>query len=98
MYSRINNPYTGMIQDQRPNQGRGDVLVYTTQEFSEDTELTGPITAQIYAASTAVDTDFVCKVSEVYPDGRALNIAMKLVRARYRNGKNAEFLTPGKSL
>lgn len=96
VYSHIKDPYTFMIQDQRPNERRGDVLVYTTGEFAGDTEITGPITAEIYASSSAVDTDFVCKVSDVYPDGRALNLGMYLVRARYRNGNKAEFLEPGK--
>ena len=93
--SHLEDPYTFMIQDQTPNQMRGDVLVYTTEAFEDDTEITGPITAEIYASSTAVDTDFVCKVSEVYPDGRALNIGMKLERARYRNGHEAELMEPG---
>ncbi len=95
--SHIDDPLTFMVQDQRPNQQRDDVLVYTTVPFAEDTELTGPITAEIFAASSAVDTDFVCKVSDVHPDGRALNLAMKLIRARYRNGCIAELLEPEKA-
>lgn len=93
--TQINDPYTGMVQDQRPNERRGDVLVYTSAAFEHDTEITGPITAEIFASSSAVDTDFVCKVSDVYPDGRALNLTMKLVRARYRNGHQVEFMEPG---
>jgi uncharacterized protein len=95
--SHIKDPYTFMIQDQRPNERRGDVLVYTTEAFEHDTEITGPISAELYATSTAVDTDFVCKVSDVYPDGKALNLGMLLVRARYRNGNKAEFIEPGKA-
>jgi uncharacterized protein len=97
VYTHIDDPYTHMVQDQRPNERRGDVLVYTTGAFEQDTEITGPITADLFVSSTAIDTDFVCKVSEVYPDGRALNIAMILVRARYRNGHEPEFLEPGKA-
>lgn len=84
-----------MIQDQRQNEKRDDVLVFTTPAFIEETEITGPLYVELYAESSAIDTDFVCKLSEVYPDGRALNIGMKLVRARYRNGEKAEFLIPG---
>ena len=40
------------------------------------------------------DTDFVCKVSVVHPDGKAYSIGSHLVRARFRNGEKAEFLTP----
>lgn len=84
-----------MTQDQRPNEMRSDVLVYTTPAFSEDTELTGPIQVKLYASSSAVDTDFVAKVSLVLDDGAARPLGMKLVRARYRNGDQAELLKPG---
>lgn len=84
-----------MTQDQRPNEKRDDVLVYTTPAFTADTELTGPITVELYAASSAVDTDFVAKVSLVMADGTARPLGMKLVRARYRHGETAELLTPG---
>jgi len=84
-----------MTQDQRPNEQRDDVLVYTTPAFDKDTELTGPIWVDLYAASSAVDTDFVAKVSLVLEDGTARPLGMKLVRARYRNGHDAELLTPG---
>ena len=84
-----------ITQDQRPNEVREDVLVYTTPVFSEATEITGPIMVELYAASSAVDTDFVAKVSLILTDGTARPLGMKLVRARYRNGHQAELLTPG---
>jgi len=84
-----------ITQDQRPNEMREDVLVYTTPAFEEETEITGPITVELYAASSAVDTDFVAKVSLILTDGTARPLGMKLVRARYRNGQEAQFLTPG---
>lgn len=84
-----------MTQDQRPNERRADVLVYTTPPFEQDTEITGPLYAQVYASSSAVDTDFVAKVSLVLADGTARPLGMKLVRGRYRNGQKAEALTPG---
>ena len=84
-----------MTQDQRPNERRDDVLVYTTPPFAQDTELTGPIRVELYASSSAVDTDFVAKVSLVLADGVVRPLGMKLVRARYRNGHTAQPLTPG---
>ncbi len=83
-----------MTQDQRPNEKRNDVLVYTTPAFTQDTELTGPIRVELYASSSAVDTDFVAKVSLILADGTARLLGMKLIRARYRNGETAQFLTP----
>lgn len=93
--SSTGDPTRWMTQDQRPNEKREDVLVYTTAPFSEDTELTGQIEAVIYASSSAVDTDFVAKVSAVMEDGTARPLGMKLVRARYRCGKKPVPLTPG---
>lgn len=49
------------------------------------------------AASSAVDTDFVAKLIDVYPDGRAINVAEGVLRARYRNSlSRPEPLEPGK--
>ena len=84
-----------MTQDQRPNEKRDDVLVYTTPAFAQDTEITGPIMVKLYASSSAVDTDFAAKVSHVLSDGTARLLGMRLVRARYRNGQKAELLIPG---
>jgi uncharacterized protein len=93
--SSTGDPHHFLIQDQRPNEHREDVLVYTTEYFEEDVEITGPFTAELFASSSAVDTDFVCKVSDVHPDGSAYSLGMQLIRARYRNGENPEFLIPG---
>ena len=72
--------------DQRPNEARPDVLVYTTESLPADLEVTGPVTLKLWAASSAPDTDFVGRLVDVYPDGRAINITEGVVRARYRTG------------
>ena len=72
--------------DQRPNEARQDVLVYTTEPLPSDLEVTGPVTLKLWAASSARDTDFVGRLVDVYPDGRAINITEGVVRARYRRG------------
>ena len=48
-------------------ENRDDVLVYTTPAFKQDTEVTGPITLELYVSSSAVDTDFTGKVVDVGP-------------------------------
>ncbi|MHC4298730.1 MAG: CocE/NonD family hydrolase [Planctomycetota bacterium] len=82
-------PVSGLIMvgptDQRPNESRKDVLVYTTQELSQDAEVIGPVEARLFAASSAKDTDFTAKLIDVYPDGRALNVTEGIVRARFRD-------------
>jgi uncharacterized protein len=72
--------------DQRRMEAREDVLVYTTEPFKEDTELSGPITPSLYVSSDAKDTDFTVKVLDVYPDGRAYNLDESIQRMRYRDG------------
>jgi uncharacterized protein len=83
-------------QDQRPIEGRRDVLVYTTDVLPDELEATGPITVVLYAASDAVDTDFVAKLVDVHPDGSSYNMAEGILRARYREGLTTPRpLTPG---
>jgi hypothetical protein len=83
-------------QDQRPVEGRDDVLVYSTTPFSQDTEVTGPVSLELYAKSSAVDTDFTAKLVDVWPDGFAQNLTEGIIRARYRDStEKASLLNPG---
>src|SRR5436190_4798147 len=72
-------------RDQRSVEARDDVLVYSTPPMSEDTEVTGPVTVELYAKSSAVDTDFTAKLVDVWPNGFAQNLTEGILRARYRN-------------
>jgi putative CocE/NonD family hydrolase len=84
------------VQDQRPIEARPDVLVYTSKPLAEPVEVTGPITVELYAASSAPDTDFTAKLVDVRPDGYAQNLADGIIRARYRVSRSiATLLTPG---
>jgi hypothetical protein len=73
-------------RNQLPVEVRGDVLVYTSAPLEEEVEVAGEILLELYAATTAEDTDFVAKLVDVYPDGRAYNVAEGIVRASYRYG------------
>ena len=83
--------------DQRGAERRHDVLVYTTDVLTEPVEVTGPITATLYAATTARDTDWTAKLVDVHPNGYAQNILDGIVRARYRAraGGPASPIEPG---
>ena len=84
------------VADQRSTEDRGDVLVYTSEPLEQDLELTGPIKVQLFAASSAVDTDFTAKLVDVRPDGYAQNIQDGIIRARYRSSaRQPTFITPG---
>ena len=82
--------------DQRPAENREDVLVYTTPAFEQDTEVTGPMRLELYASSSAVDTDFTGKLVDVSPDGYARNLTEGILRARYRGSREKpELMNPG---
>jgi putative CocE/NonD family hydrolase len=73
------------------------VLVFTTLALEQDLEVTGKITVNLWASSSAVDTDFTGKLVDVWPDGRAYNVVEGIVRARYRNSiSKPELIEPGK--
>jgi putative CocE/NonD family hydrolase len=82
--------------DQRPNEGRADVLIFSTAPLDRDVEVTGWIHAEIEAASSAVDTDFTALLADVEPSGYARFLTDGIVRARYRNStEKAEAIVPG---
>jgi putative CocE/NonD family hydrolase len=89
--------YRAGPRDQRPIEQRRDMLVYTTLPLETDVEITGPITVMLWAASSAPDTDFVARLVDVHPDGRAINLTDGIIRARARAGSNAPetLITPG---
>ncbi len=82
--------------DQRAVERRGDVLVYTSEPLEEDLTVIGPVQVELWAASSARDTDFTAKLVDVHLDGYAHNVSEGIVRARFRNSDYLEsWLTPG---
>jgi putative CocE/NonD family hydrolase len=76
---------------------RPDVLVFTSEPLSRPLEVTGPIVVELWAASSAPDTDFTAKLIDVHPDGYAQNLLDGVIRARYRNSAVASSLIePGR--
>src|SRR5579862_372430 len=83
-------------RDQRPDEARQDVLVYSTPAFKTDFEVTGPVSLELYASSSAVDTDFTAKLVDVWPNGFAQNLTEGIVRARYRESQEKpQLMQPG---
>ncbi|GCE30633.1 hydrolase [Dictyobacter alpinus] len=77
-------------------QRRDDVLVYTTEPLEEDIEVTGPIKVELYAASSAPDTDFMAMLIDVWPNGLRQRLCDSMVRARFRKGMDKpELIEPG---
>jgi len=88
----------GLNEDYREIQAtRSDVLVFDTEPLTEETEITGPMTATLYAATDARDTDWFVMLLNVYPDGKAERIQEGVARARFRNGfDQPSLLEPGR--
>ena len=92
----------GARQPYLPLEARPDVLVFQTEPLTDDIEVTGPIEANLWISSDAVDTDFTIKLidlyppNESYPEGYALNLTDGILRCRYRDAWSEPApMTPG---
>jgi putative CocE/NonD family hydrolase len=84
-------------RDQKEVESRPDVLVYSTEPLEQDLEVTGPVTLDLFAKSSAVDTDFTAKLVDVWPNGFAQNLTEGILRASYRESTSeAKPIVPGK--
>ncbi len=88
--------YSRTPADQRDVQKRRDVLVYSTPPLQQEIEVTGPLSVTLWIASSATDTDFTARLTDVFPDGTARALNDGILRARYRKSRTRpELLTPG---
>lgn len=80
--------------------GRQDVLVFDSKTMGKDTEVTGPITAEIYVSADVKDFDLWVRLLDVAPDGTAFNLmspGLDVLRASWRKETiKPELLEPGK--
>jgi predicted acyl esterase len=84
-------------RDARDFEKQAEVRTFTSEVLREPIEWTGAVQAELYVTSTARDTDFIVRISDVYPDGRSILIMDMIRRARYRDGYEREvLLEPGK--
>ena len=82
-----------LVDDQREFSGRTDVLTYSTDALTAPVKISGEPIANLVAATSGTDVDWVVKLIDVYPDevagqpelgGYQLPIAMDILRGRYR--------------
>ncbi|MGO9804807.1 MAG: CocE/NonD family hydrolase [Steroidobacteraceae bacterium] len=87
-----------LVDDQREFSGRTDVLTYVTPPLTAALAIAGEPVANLVAATTGTDADWVVKVIDVYPDevagqppmgGYQLAVAMDIFRGRYREDLSA---------
>jgi len=60
--------------DRTTLESRDDVLVYTTAPLREPVEVTGTLAAVLYVATSAPSSDFLVRLLDVHPDGKAYNV------------------------
>ncbi|HKH48369.1 MAG TPA: CocE/NonD family hydrolase [Thermoanaerobaculia bacterium] len=78
--------------DQSELENRRDILVYDSPPLAEDLVIAGPVEVDLWAATSAVDTDFTAKLVDAAPDGTARVIQDGIVRGRFRQGPVREEL------
>lgn len=84
--------------DQRSIEDREDVLCYTTEPLVEPLEFAGNARAELYVSADTPDADWVVKLIDVHPDGAAYNLAVGILRGRFRDSElQPKPLTPGET-
>jgi putative CocE/NonD family hydrolase len=79
------------------NAAAGDeVLVYTSPPLEEELEVTGPVEAKLYAATSARDTDWMVRLIDVEPDGPARLLCDGVLRARCRDAESGGAFNPNR--
>lgn len=86
--------YTWLLEDQRFVHNRPDVLSFQTDVLAEDLTVTGNVLADLFAATSGTDSDWIVKLIDVYPQqypsepamaGYQLMVANDVFRGRFRN-------------
>jgi putative CocE/NonD family hydrolase len=67
-------------QDNRKLEARPDVLVFTSPPLERDTEVIGPVVAELFVRSSLEHTDFFVRLCDVHPDGKSMNVCDGLLR------------------
>ena len=102
-YGKGSKWYTWLVEDQRFVSGRKDLANFETAALDHDVTVTGEVTADLFAATTGSDADWVVKLIDVYPEdaasptpGYELMVAEEIFRGRYRKSfEQPEALRPG---
>ena len=81
----------------RIDEMRQDILVYETPRLEQPLTFVGPVSAVLYAASSAKDTDWFMRLSMINDSDVVYPLVHGVIRARYRNSfSKPELLEPGK--
>jgi hypothetical protein len=102
-YAPDSHWYAWLAEDQRFVTQRKDVATWEMPVLDHDLTVTGDVKADIFAATTGSDADWVVKLIDVYPNdagegmgGYQLMIAEEIFRGRYRESfTQAHAIPPG---
>jgi len=84
--------------DQRPIEKREDVLVYSSDFLTAPVTIAGPVKVKLFASTDGPDTDWMIKLTDVYPDGTSMPISEGILRAKFREGLDKiKLLTPNQT-
>jgi putative CocE/NonD family hydrolase len=84
--------------DQTPLDARADIVRFTSDVLKEPVTIAGPVTMDLHATTDGKDTDWMVKLVDVHPDGKAYPMAEGILRARFREGLDKpSLLTPGQA-
>ena len=97
-----------LVDDQREDSGRTDVLVFTSEVLAAPVKISGQPAANLLASTSGSDSDWVVKLIDVYPDevagdeqmgGYQLMVSADIFRGRYRESlEKPKAITPDKPL
>jgi putative CocE/NonD family hydrolase len=74
----------------------GNGVVYHSEPFTKDTEISGNVKLTVWMAMDVPDTDFSVTLYEVLPGGGSVQLTSDVMRARYRDSLSEEKLVkPG---
>lgn len=80
----------------RVTESRKDILVYETMALEKPLTFVGPVSAVLYASTSARDTDWFMTLVEVDKDGKFFTLGQGKIRARFRKSMaKPELLKPG---
>lgn len=94
----LHSAYPPGPMDQQAIEKRSDMLVYTSNVLTQPVEVTGPVEVRLYISSSAPDTDFVARLTDVFPDGTSICLCDGILRARFRDSwSHPKWMNPGET-
>ena len=102
-FDQVEGPdFFGCAPPYLPLSSRPDVVAFQTAPLDEPTTVAGPVTAELFVATDAPDTDFTAKLIDVYPPsadyprGYAMILTDGILRLRYaEDPAKPRFRLPG---